>query len=267
MDEIAAKPAYDVLKKTEEPQPSHSPPQRSLAPFERLPNELLTFILCAASSTKDVHSMIRASPTLLSAFLSVKRLVLVSVVAGDLGLPLRDAVAVAVFLIPSLFGHYRPMPAVLPCSCYESLPPSPWRRAMTLPDDALYTLVRTHRASPSSSTTSAAASSRPSPASSLWCLIYWGGGRDHLKARYCDTLAPWQCQLLSDAAVFVWELKLECTTQAWQPAGAPRDGKAVAGPRFDRQMAPRAPGPTHGDRGAEILSDARCQDEAQTRRA
>lgn len=239
-------PARGDLKEAEAPQqPSQPPPQQTGAPLERLPNELLTSILCAASSTADVHALIRASPILLSVFLSVKKLVLVTIVARDLGPALRDAVADA-FLVPNLLDSHAPLPATIPLLFYESLPPRPWVNAMALQDFELCSLVRTHRALAFFVDEFAATRlpelgiTHPEAAYPLTAserrrlvqalvrlqfvvshvLLKSGGG--DLSARYCDTLAPWQCHLISDAAAFVTELMLERTAPDPAVARLPR---------------------------------------------
>lgn len=68
--------------------------------LELLPSEILVAILSCAQSRDDLHSLIRASPVVYTAFCATRQAVLTSIVVQSLGSGIRDAITVTQIVKP-----------------------------------------------------------------------------------------------------------------------------------------------------------------------
>ncbi|KAI3331578.1 hypothetical protein HD806DRAFT_164487 [Xylariaceae sp. AK1471] len=121
-------------------------PQARQSPslLESLSIDAMVTILSACHSVADLHHFIQASPALYAAFLSAKRTILLTIIMGDLGSSIRDAVAL--LLTDQVKGpqETRYAQADHPIQRYATLPAG-INAARCLPMDLVIQLVRMNR--------------------------------------------------------------------------------------------------------------------------
>jgi hypothetical protein len=209
--------------------------------LESLPTEVLTAILSAAYSTTDLYALIRASPSAYEVFRPVKMGVLISVMTGELGLALRDAVA-ATLIAPAMVERRADSMRVI--QQYKGLLCGNIRGAVkNLSPDEVVALVRVTRGVQflvdeyAASRLSELQKIHPEAASPLTASerqrlaqamlrsqvitrINFGVGlpdKDAIMITFFELFKPWEAHQFADAHDFIGDMLLEAFRYCRQP--------------------------------------------------